>query len=236
MITEDISRKEGCALAKENAKLKALESVLGFSIFSQEMENCSQVDGKTNCERNQFFLSSFNGDVTQVRQLEKKIIPQKIENSDEEIFLCKIKIQAEVTESKNNDISFDFNVKLNERNFREGENLKIDIDINKPLYFTIFQFLPYEEKDYQVHKLFPNEHEKNNFFETNTFSLPVNANYKISFPKNVDKKNVDEYLVFLVSEKNINWLGKYTKIEDFKKAYIREKNIKFVYKAYTIYK
>jgi len=206
MITEDISRKEGCALAKERAILQAREKASGLTISSEEIENCTQVDGKTNCERNQFFLSSFNGDVTGVKQLDREIIPQKIENSDEEIFLCKIKIQAEVTELQNNDISFDFNVKLNERNFREGENLKINIEINKPLYFTVFQFLPYEEKDYQVHKLFPNPDEKNNFFETNSFSLPVNVKtkYEIQFPKNVDKKNVDEYLVFLASEKNIN--------------------------------
>ncbi len=237
MITEDISRTEGCALAKERAKLKALESVLGFTITSEEMENCSQVDGKTSCERNQFFLSSFNGDITGVRQLKKELIPQKIENSDEEIFICKIKIEADVTESINNlEASFDFNVKLNEKNFREGEKLKIDIEINKPLYFTIFQFLPYEEKDYQVHKLFPNELENNNFVENNNFSLPISAKYEIFFPKNIDKKSVDEYLIFLASENNIKWLDKYAKIEDFKKAYIREKNIKFVYKEYTIYK
>ena len=237
MITEDISRKEGCALAKERAKLKALEVVLSFSINSEEIENCSQVDGKTSCERNQFYLSTFNGDITGVRQLKKEFIPQKIENSDEEVFICKIKIEADVTESKHNlDASFDFNVKLNQKNFRESEKLKIDIEINKPLYFTIFQFLPYEEKDFQVHKLFPNELEKNNFIETNSFSLPVNANYNIYFPKNIDKKSVDEYLIFLGSEKNINWLDKYAKIEDFKKAYIRAKNIKFVYKEYTIYK
>ncbi len=237
IITEDISRTEGCALAKERAKLKAIEIVLNLSINAEETEICSEVDGKTSCERNQFFLKSFNGDITGVRQLKKEIIPQKIENSDEEIFICKIKIEADVTESKHNlDASFDINVKLNEKNFREGEKLKIDIDINKPLYLTIFQFLPYEEKGYQVYKLFPNELEKNNFVESNNFSLPNKAKYEIFFPKNINKNSVDEYLIFLASENNINWLEKYAKIEDFKKAYIREKNLKFVYKEYTIYK
>jgi len=237
MITEDISRKEGCALAKQRAELAAREKVLGRTISSEEIENCTEVDGKTKCERHQFFLSSFNGDITGVRQIKKELIPKKIENSDEEIFICKIKIEADVIKSEHNlDASFDFNVKLNEKNFREGEKLKMDIEINKPLYFTIFQFLPYEEKDYQVHKLFPNELEKNNFVESNNFSLPVNAKYEIYFPKNIDKKSVDEYLIFLASENNINLLDKYAKIEDFKKAYIREKNLKFVYKSYTIYK
>ena len=145
---------------------------------------------------------------------------------------------ANVTENNQSlDHSFDFNVKLNEKNFRDGERLKINILINKPVYLTIFQFQPYEEKNFQVHKLFPNELEVNNFLEDNDFSLPMKkAKYEIYFPKNIDKKSVDEYLIFLVSEKNIKWLDKYTKIEDFKKAYIKEKKLKFVYKEYTIYK
>ena len=60
IYTGDISENEACSLAKERAKLKALEKVIGQKISSEEMENCSEVDGKTSCERNQFFLSSFN--------------------------------------------------------------------------------------------------------------------------------------------------------------------------------
>ena len=114
----DISDNEGCELAKERAKLKALERVLGQTISSEEMENCSEVDGKTNCERNQFFLSSFNGEITDLRTLSTNNTPVKIENTNEEIFICKIKIQANVIKNENLlDPSFDFNVKLNEKNF-----------------------------------------------------------------------------------------------------------------------
>ena len=44
--TGGISKNEACSLAKERAKLKALEKVLGQTISSDEMENCSEVDGK----------------------------------------------------------------------------------------------------------------------------------------------------------------------------------------------
>ena len=37
-------------------------------------------------------------------------------------------------------------------------------------------------------------------------------------------------------ENDINWLEKYTKIEDLKNAYIRERSIIYKYKGYTIYK
>ena len=236
MITEDISRKEGCSLAKERAEYKALENVLGFTITSEEIEKCSRVDGKTSCELNQFFLKSFNGEIIKSHEIEKKYITKKIENSNEEITICKIKIQADVVKIQNFGESIDFNVKLNEINFREGEKLKIDIEINKPLYFTIFQFLPYEEKDFQVHKLFPNELEPNNYLKDNSFNLPKNAKYQIYFPEISNKNSVDEYLVFIASEKDIKWLEKYAKKEDLKSAYIRENSIKYMYKEYTIYK
>lgn len=233
----DISRNEGCELAKERAKLKALEKVLGQTISSEEMENCSEVDGKTNCERNQFFLSSFNGEITDLKILNENNTSVKLENSNSEIFICKIKIEANVVKNENIlDPSFDFNVKLNEKNFREGENLKINIGLNKSIYLSIFQILPYENKDYQVHKIFPNELEKDNYIKPSSFSLPKNAKYQIYFPNVRNKNSIDEYLFFIGSEENIMWLDKYAKIEDLKRAYMQEKGLKYIYKEYTIYK
>jgi hypothetical protein len=232
----NISEDDACSLAKEKAKLKALEKVLGQRISSDELENCSEVDGKTSCERNQFFLSSFNGDITGLKQLNKEVTKEKI-SSGEEFSICKIKISANVKKTTNTlDASFDFNVKLNEKNFRDGEELKIDIELNKPLYLTIFQILPYEEKDYQVYKLFPNHLEPNNYLKDNSFKLPQNAKYQIEFPNVSNKNSIDEYLVFVATEKDIKWLEKYTKMEDLKSAYIRENSIKYMYKEYTIYK
>ena len=232
----DMARNEACSLAKERAKLKALEKVLGQTITSEEMEKCSEVDGKTTCERNQFFLSTFNGDVAIIGQPKENIEPAEV--SGQKIDICRIKIRAKVTKTtKTLDSSFDFNVKLNEKNFRDGEELKIDIELNKPFYLTIFQILPYETKDYQVHKLFPNEREQDNFLNGKSLSLPKKGTrYRIEFP-NIDNKNsVDEYLVFIASKKDINWLEKYAKQEDLKNAYIRENSIKYMYKEYTIYK
>ena len=54
--------------AKERAKLRALEKVTGQIISSEELEKCSEVDGKSNCERNQFFLSSFNGEISEIEE------------------------------------------------------------------------------------------------------------------------------------------------------------------------
>ena len=237
IYTGNISENEACSLAKERAKLKALEKVIGQKISSEEMENCSEVDGKTSCERNQFFLSSFNGEITKLKPLGKEILTQKIEGSDEQSYICKIKIQAEVIKTTQTlDNSFDFNVKLNEKNFKEGDELKVDLILSKPIYLNIFQILPYETKDFQVHKIFPNELDDKNYLTDKSVSLPKKAKYEIYFPNNLNKRSVDEYLFIIGSEKDIKWLPKYPKKEDLKNAYIREKFIIYKYKGYTIYK
>ena len=38
-------------------------------------------------------------------------------------------------------------------NFKSGDKLHIEIEVNTPMYLTIFQFLPYEEKGYRVYPL-----------------------------------------------------------------------------------
>ena len=233
----DMSENEGCTLAKQRAKLKALEKISGQRISSDEIEMCSEIDGKTSCERNQFFLSSFDSEITNLKELKKDIIIQKIQNEDEQSYICKIKIQADVIKiTKTLDNSFDFNVMLNEKNFKEGDELKIELILNKPLYISIFQILPYEKKDYQVYKIFPNILDNRNFVNEKSLTLPKKGVFQIYFPENLNKKNVDEYLFIIGSEKEINWLDKYTKFEDLKNAYIKEKFIIYKYKGYTIYK
>ena len=94
VYTGNISENEACSLAKEKAKLKALEKVSGQRISTEETEMCSEVDGKTSCERNQFFLSSFDSEITKLKELKKDISIQKIENSDDQSYICKIKIET----------------------------------------------------------------------------------------------------------------------------------------------
>ena len=96
--------------------------------------------------------------------------------------------------------------------------------------------MPYEKKDYQVYKIFPNQLDKKNYIDTESLSLPRKGKFEIYFPEGLNQRNVDEYLFIIGSEKEINWLEKYTKFEDLKNAYIKEKFIIYKYKGYTIYK
>ena len=237
MFTGDTSNNEACELALNDAKLNALRQVVGQKIESEELEYCSAVDGKSNCENNQFFLSSLNGDVIDYKILNESIKQDETIISNEKVYLCSIEIKADVVKNDINlDNTIDLSVKLNQISFRDGEELKIDINVNKPIYITIYQWLPYEEKDYAVYKIFPNSRETNNHIKSGALSLPKNAKYEIYFPENSKLKNVDEYLVFIGSTKKIDWLDKYVKIEDLKKKFNKEKSLNYVYKIYTIYK
>ena len=236
MHSGEISTNEGCKLAKERAKLKALEKEIGQTISSEELEKCSEVDGEYNCERNRFFLSSFSGDITGLKELDRKKTTDTL--GEEIVYFCEIEIRANVIPSKQiKDPSFDFNVKLNESNFRAGDNLAMEIGFTKPMYLTIFQVLPYEKKDYQVLKLFPNEREKDNFIKSEKIILPNNAKYEIYFPEKVNKESVDEYLFFIASDENITWLKEYNTTEELKEAFLNStKRMKAKFKQYTIVK
>jgi len=233
----EISTDEGCKLAKNRAILKAQEKVLGQTISSEELEKCSQIDGKSNCERNQFFFSMFRGHISNLEELGP---PKKTTGTldAETVYFCEIEIEANVEPTKQIlDPNFNFNVKLNEHNFKSGDKLAMEIGFTKPMYLIIFQFLPYEKEGNQVSKLFPNEREANNFIKDEKIILPYNAKYEIYSPENVNKKNIDEYLFFVTSDENIRWLDEYNNINELISQFIDyKKRVKMKYKQYTVYK
>jgi len=237
MHGEEISTKDGCKSAREKAELDALQKGLGVTISSENLKKCSQMDGKSNCEHNQFSLITFNGVLTEVKELNKVKKTETLEGG-EIAYICEIEIEAKAELIKQiADPNFNFNVKLNESNFKAGEKLTMEITFTKPMYLTIFQFLPYEKEGNQVSKLFPNEREEDNFIKSKKITLPYNAKYEIYFPEQVNKKNVDEYLFFIASDENIGWLDEYNNIYELKSSYIDStKRVKTKYKQYTIYK
>ena len=231
--TGDISANEGCKISKQRAQLKAIEKVAGQTISSEESEMCSEVEGQSNCERNQFFLSQFNAEITGVKVLEEK------KSMKDDYYICKVKIEANVTPHKQiNDPNFDFNINFNNYNFRTGDELKIEISLSTPMYLNIFQVLPYENpKNYQAVRLFPNKFEKDGYIKDAKMTLPRNGKYEVYFPKNVNSQSVDEYLVFIASKNKMNFLQKYTAKEDLVRAYLGLRNVvKFKRKAYRIVK
>ena len=229
----DMSPNDGCKMAQQRAELKAREKVGGKTISLEEMELCSEIEGKSNCERNRIFFSQFSADITKLDVSD----PKKSVEGD--IYICTVQITADVTPIKQiSDPNFNFNVNFNDYTFKDGEELKIEISLSTPMYLNIFQVLPYRDpKDYQVIKLFPNEIEKNSYIKAAKINLPKGAKYEIYFPDNVNKRSVDEDLVFISSKEKLNFLNKFTTKEDFKNSYIKSSNkMKIIRKTYRVVK
>ena len=208
----DKTKIQSCKIAEEKAKKNAIIKSLGQNISTDVVTNCSEIDGEYNCERNQFSLFELRGDITSY-----KVINKRYENEiGSEILFCEIKIEANIEPAKiNQDPTFQFSASLNEQVYRSGEKVFIDINTSKNMYMTIFQWLPYGGNKYnKVTKIFPNEK-----FNRNTNNLIKNKlvlEYEAYFPDEIKEDKVDEYFVFVASEKNIPWLDEYSQIESLK--------------------
>ena len=216
-LGKNYTKDESCKIAEEKAKNNAIVKSLGLTISSESVSNCSEVDGEYNCERNKFSLFQLNGDIT-----ESKVINKKYgEEPGTEILFCEITIEANVEPVKENlDPNFQFDVNLNQKIFRSGETLKIEINTSKKMYITIFQWLPYGGKKYNVvTKIFPNKE-----YNGNTNDLvdgKIQLEYTTYFPEEIKENKVDEYLIYVASEEKVNWLNEYAQIEGLKKQLLK---------------
>ena len=210
--TGDFSPNESCSIALEKAKLDAIRNVLGESISSEVFSSCSEVDGELNCTRNQFSSLKLRADITDLKLQE----PVHDNNEDSGVFICKQTIEANVVPIRQNtDPSFHFDIELNKRTFVSEEIMKIKINTSKKMYITIFQRLPYGGTKYdKITKIFPNEKFNKN---TNNLVLDnITLKYQTYFPKEIDKKIVDEHLIFVASLREIPWLPEYATYESLK--------------------
>ena len=211
----NISKNQSCKIAEQKAKKNAIIKSIGQTISSEVISNCSEVDGEFECERNQLSLFKLNGEITSSKRIGKPNYGEEL--GSEGIFFCEVTIKANVEPIKENlDPTFQFDVKLNQEIFRSGEVLEIKINTSKAMYMAIFQWLPYGGNKYNViTKIFPNKDYNKNI--NDLIEGKLNLKYETYFPDEIIKSKVDEYLIFVASEKKINWLNEYAQIEGLKK-------------------
>ena len=204
-LGKNYTQAQSCKIAREKAEKNALIKSLGQTISSETVSNCSEVDGEFECERNQLSVFELNGVITSSKEINRN----EGKEIGSQIYFCEITIEANVEPVKRkSDPSFHFDTKLNKKIYRSGESLEIEINTSKRMYMTIFQWLPYGGEKYNIiTKIFPNEN-----FNKNTNDL-VEGNFKLEyeayFPDEIKYEKVDEYLIFVATEKKIPWLDEY---------------------------
>ena len=215
----NISKNQSCKIAEQKAKKNAIIKSIGQTISSDVVSNCSEVDGEFECERNQLSLFELNGVITFSKKVGKPNYGEEI--GSDGIFFCEVTIRANVEPVKKNlDPTFQFDVKLNQEIFRSGENIEIEINTSKKMYMSIFQWLPYGGKKFNViTKIFPNK--DFNKITDNLVDGQLKLKYETYFPEQLKENKVDEYLIFVASEKDINWLNSYSKIESLKREFTK---------------
>ena len=210
--TGNISHNQSCNIAEQKAKKKAIIKSIGQKISSEVVSSCSEVDGEYECERNQLSLIELNGEITSSERIGKPNYGEEL--GSEGIFFCEVTLKVNVEPIKRNfDPTFQFDVKLNQEIFRSGEIVEIEINTSKKMYMTIFQWLPYGGKKYNViTKIFPNKDYNKNI--NDLIEGKLNLKYEAYFPEEIKKNRVDEYFIFVASEKKINWLAARYKLVD----------------------
>jgi hypothetical protein len=215
----NISKNQSCKIAEQKAKKNAIIKSIGQTISSDVVSNCSEVDGEFECERNQLSLFELNGEITFSKRLGKPNYGEEL--GSDGIFFCEVTIRVNVEPVKKNlDPTFQFDVKLNQEIFRSGENMEIEINTSKKMYMTIFQWPPYGGKKYNIiSKIFPNKDFNKNI--DNLIDGKLVLKYETYFPEEIKENKVNEYLIFVASEKNINWLNSYSQIEGLKREFTK---------------
>ena len=207
-------------ISPEQAKELALQKAYRLAI-----EKFSGIEIKTKSA----YLQSFNSDELVVDNfseltnqasagiiLEKNIVEEldkKIGNLFYKIVTVKIKVGKQKGE---NDPYFSISANLNDDYFKEGEEIKLEIESSKDCYLTIFSIT----SDGKVATIFPNQYRNNNFLKANTmFKLPNERDKEIGIKFEVNllpnKKEDTETIKIIATKQKID----FNINNDFKTAY-----------------
>jgi hypothetical protein len=235
----EMSEAMACEKAERRAKEKALKSVVGEKISSEDNMVCSEMKDDAECKLNRSTWSTIDGLIKGTRKKISKTVPG-ISGFNR----CTVSLEVDVGVAEGRpDPSFDLEVKLNKRIFRNGEHLKISLTPTKYMYINVFQFLPYQDLEKQITRIFPNSFDKKRLFAEKAKStvptLEGSQQYdlKVGFPLELrgDKDLIDEYLMVLGTKKPIDFRDEYSH-EEFKTrlSEIPQPNRRFVRRGYNV--
>lgn len=214
----ETSEADACRLAEERAKAAALSKVFGESISMEEQMSCRETSGgKSNygCELDRVSWSLIEGDIRAVTASQKTIEPRMGAKA------CIVTLTADIVlPDRRPDANFDIRVNINEKRYRAGEALTLELEPTAPMHVAIFNWVPYQSSN-TVTQIFPNAMDPYNYIAKKT-SVPTEhklAAYSFmlawleSLPKG--RSFVDEYLIVIGTKTPIKWLSSYD-LADFK--------------------
>ena len=215
---------EACNFAEQRAKQDALRQVLGERVSVSEQLSCREGGAATddkNCVYDNFVWSEIDGDIKLAKLLDKPDITQTIGASS-----CKVRMQVVVdVPATKPDPGFDFEVSLSAIRLRAKESVSFAVKPSSTMHLAIFGWSPLQDKK-TVTKVFPNQFDSSSTLRPRELQripseqMASQYSLEISFPKDVKRDFVDEYLIFVGTKSSVPWLDNYD-FETFK-ARLRE--------------
>jgi len=208
----DLSRNQACENARESAKSKAIAMVSGEKVSFDQQLQCFQrsknVDERK-CEINQNTAFLVEGQISK-----SEIISETVKTVPGAQVCTVLMVVDVIPPTHESDPSFDFKFEINRTNFRQGDNLVININPTNIMYVYIFNWRSTFNKD-NVVKIFPNEIDKDNYINRSITIPTKNSESKYSFeldwdaPIGYDKDYMYESIIVVATKKPIDWLSGY---------------------------
>jgi hypothetical protein len=208
----DLSRNQACENARESAKSKAIAMVSGEKVSFDQQLQCFQrsknVDERK-CEINQNTAFLVEGQISK-----SEIISETVKTVPGAQVCTVLMVVDVIPPTHESDPSFDFKFEINRTNFRQGDNLVININPTNIMYVYIFNWRSAFNKD-NVVKIFPNEIDKDNYINRSITIPTKNSESKYSFeldwdaPIGYDKDYMYESIIVVATKKPIDWLSGY---------------------------
>ncbi len=228
---------EACQQAEERARADAIRQVSGETLSAEDVMRCSEQGDEAECARNSTVWTMVGGEIGATRD-------KTVSSTDEaEGFRkCTVSFEADVHVAAGQpDPNFTIGVDLNNTVLRDGEALTVTLKPSQPMAVQIFQWLPYEQGDAQVTRLFPNRFDSLARIER-PITVPTEAgaklyDLKVAFPTGQAprRKMVDEYLMVVATRTPVVFRDSYS-LDDFNRliAEIPQNDRRIVRKAYAI--
>jgi len=235
----EVSQNDACRRAEERAKNKAIASVLGEVVSSEEQMLCRSTSGKTDdtCEFNQMSWSIIEGDIRGVQLIKRS----EAERRGDKAWACVMTLDVDVVvPTRKPDPKFQVGTeiyflvpdsrkptrqreKVLRKGFHAGDELMFEVKSTEPAHLALFGWLPNEDnKVYRIDSpIRPNcpqgvlsASDKGTTAESYCLTASWSDAYKDS------KKTYDEWLVLVATKTPQKWLDVYDQ-EQFK-AILRE--------------
>lgn len=216
----DTAEGDACRIAEGTAEEDALRQVAGERLSGEDTMACLEggnAEDSAACRLHHHTWSQIDGEMRGRRNVRRDV--RRDRNGDR---LCAVSLEADVIkENGRPDPSFDLVARPNRSLFRHGEAMEITLIPTRPMYVSVFAWVPYARGDQEVIRLFPNSYDANALITAETV-IPSSDNKKhygmeAAFPEEGvgQRRLVDEYLLAVATPTEITFASQFT-LNDFK--------------------